>query len=349
MLLPLDQRKVLLEVLTGMFSQLDDFRTFLINKTGRHLDMIAVGDLATVQSKVVVDAEEKEWLLELFEALHETAGAGMKAKLDSIGTIEEIREARFHDDCFVNQYPLVNRKDLRARLRTFTGGKGPRILHVRGTRFSGKSHTLLHIRHVADTLGIPRAEIELRKWATGEEIRPYDIGLTIAAAVPLSLPAHLDANASRWAVNFVNWIGPQLDVARKRLWIVFDDFETEKLKVPLPESLYDFIQLLAEKVAATPAMRLFLINYDKTLPSQVKPSIATDQIPAITEKDLGDFFFDFYATQVPDADLATAEQDAIVRARRVFAKMQTDTALRLESMRDALIDECTEILPGGGS
>jgi hypothetical protein len=273
----------------------------------------------------------------------------MRAKLDSIGTIEEIREARFHDECYVNQYPLVNRKNLRARLRTFTGAKGPRILHVRGDRYSGKSHALLHIRHIAHTLGIPLAEIELRKWATGEEIRPYDLGLAIADAVTLALPSHLDAKASRWAVNFMNWIVPQLDAARKRLWIVFDDFEAEKLKYPLPESLYDFIQLLAEKVAATPAMRLFLINYDQTLPHQVKPSIATDDVPAITQKDLGDFFFDFYAAHVPDADLATAEKESIARARRVYAKMNADAASRLEAMRDALIEECSELLPGDGS
>lgn len=349
MLLPLDQRKLLLDVLAGMFSQLDDFRTFLINETGRHLDTIAVGDLATVQSRVVVDAEEKEWLLELVEAVYGVAGPGMKAKLDSIGTIEEIREARFYDDCYPGEYPLVNRKDLRAHLRKFAGSKGKRILHVKGARHSGKSHALVHIRHIAQTLGIPLAEIELRKWATGEEIRPYDIGLAIADAVRFELPSHLDAKASRWSVNFTNWIGPRLDAARERLWIVFDDFEEEKLQYPLPESLYDFIQLLAEKVAATPSMRLFLINYVKTLPSQVKPSIASDLVPPITEQDLGEFFLDFIAMYAPVDDLAKAEREAIRRARRVYAALDPDPSLRLERMRDALIDECNELRNGGGS
>lgn len=349
MLLPYEKRRVLLEVLEAMFSQLDDFRTFLKDNVNKRLDEIYVGDLATARSRVLDRAEEQEWLIDLLEGLHAVAGDEAREKLDSIGTIEEIREARFHDDCYVDQYPLVDRKDLRRRLRAFTGPKGPRILHVKGTRHSGKSHALLHIRHVARTLGIPLAEIELRKWATGEEIRPYDLGLAIADTATLTLPSHLDPKASRWAVNFMNWIGPQLDAARKRLWIVFDDFENEKLRYPLPESLYDFIQLLAEKVAATPAMRLFLINYDKTLPSQAKPSIVTDNVPTITEKDLGDFFFDFYATQVPDADLATAEQESVARARRVYAKMDSDPAMRLETMRDALIEECNQILPGGGS
>lgn len=348
MLLPHEKRRILLEVLEGMFSQLEDFRTFLKDEVSKRLDEIHVGDLTTARSRVIDRAEEQEWLIDLLEGLHRVAGTEAKEKLDTIGTIEEIREARFFDDCYVNQYPLVNRRDLRARLRKFTASNGPRILHVKGVRFSGKSHALLHMRHVAHTLGIPLAEIELRKWATGEEIRPYDIGLTIADAVPLTLPSHLDEKASRWSVNFTNWIGPQLDAARKRLWIVFDDFESEKLKYPLPESLYDFIQLLAEKVAATPAMRLFLINYDKTLPNQVRPSIATESVPPITEKDLGDFFFDFFATHVPDADLGKAEQESIARAQRVAAKMQADPSLRLEAMRDALIEECNELLPGDG-
>ena len=349
MLLPLDQRKTLLDVIASMFSELENFRTFLRDRAGRQLDTIYVGDLKNARSKVVEDAENNEWLLDLFEALHQVAGPQAKAKLDTIGTIEEIREARFHDDCYVNKYPLVNRKQLRARLRTFTGANGPRILNVKGDRYSGKSHALLHIRHVAHTLGIPLAEIELRKWATGEEIRPYDIGLAIADAVMLALPPHLDPKASRWAVNFMNWIGPQLDAARKRLWIVFDDFEPEKLQYPLPQSLYDFVQLLAEKVAATPAMRLFLINYDKSLPNQVKPAIAIESVPPITEKELGDFFLEFYENYVPDADLTLAEQESIARAQRVAARMAAEPELRLETMRDALIAECAELLPGGDS
>lgn len=344
MLLPPEQRQTLLDVLSARFKLLEDFRTFLRDNAGRTLDAIYVGDLTNSISRVVENAEATEWLVELVDALYEESGAAAREKLRSIRMVQDIRENRVFDDCYVNPYPLVNRKDLRARLRTFTGATGPRILNVKGARYSGKSHALLHIRHVAQSLGIPLAEIELRKWATGEEIRPSDIGQTIAHAVTLTPPSSLDAKPSRWTVNFLDWLAPQLGAARKRLWIVFDDFESEKLQYPLPDSLYDFIQLLAEKVAATPAMRLFLINYEKPLPAQVRPSIAVENVPSITEQDLGAFFFDFFANHVPDAELSAAEQEAIARAKRVAAKMAADPALRLETMRDALIDECTELL-----
>ncbi len=347
MLLNLDHRKILLDVLATMFSQIDDFRTFLKNNVGKRLDEISTGHLATARSDVIDDAEEKEWLIALLEALHAEAGPGAKEKLNSIGTIEEIKEARFHDECYVDQYPLVNRKDLRARLRKFTKTTGPRILQINGTRYSGKSHTLMHIRHVARSLGISLAEIELRKWATGEEIRAYDIGITIADAVPLTLPPHLDAKASRWAINFLNWLVPQLDTKRRRLWIVFDDFEAEKLKYPLPESLYDFIHEIAEKTVKSQAVRLFLINYDRALPNLVKPTLETENVPTITEKDLGDFFLYFYNDFVSGVDLAAAEKDAVTRARRVFTRMNGDAAARLESMRDALTEECNELLKEG--
>lgn len=347
MKLPLDQRQTLLEVMAARFTQLADFRTFLMNETGRVLDTLATGTLENVQSGVVDKAEEQEWVVELVDALHGVVGPEAKARLETITLVETIRSGAFYDECYVDPYPLVNRKDLRAQLRSFSAAAGPRILHVKGNRYSGKSHALLHIRHVATTLGIPRAEIELRKWATGDEIRPYDLGLTIADAVPLPLPSHLDAKASRWSVNFMNWIGPQLDAARKRLWIVFDDFESEKLKYPLPDTVYDFVQLLAEKVAATPSMRLFLINYDKNLPSQLRPSIASESVPAITEQDLGLFFFDFYLNHAA-ADPPTAEQESIKRAQSVAARISADPALRLETMRDAVLEEVDKILGRGG-
>lgn len=344
MALPIEQRQTLLEVLTARFSVLEDFRTFLRDNAGRTLDAIYVGDLTNSISKVVENAEAAEWLVELVDALHEVSGPAAQARLRTIRVVQDIRENRVFDDCYADPYPLVNRKDLRARLRTFAGSTGPRILNVKGGRYSGKSHALLHIRHVAQTLGIPLAEIELRKWATGEEIGPAEIGQTIAHAVTLTPPSSLDAKPSRWTVNFLDWIVPQLGAARKRLWIVFDDFESDKLQYPLPDSLYEFIRLLAEKVATTPAMRLFLINYEKPLPAQVRPSIAVENVPTVTEQDLGAFFFDFFANYVPGAQLSSAEQEAIVRAKRVAAKMAADPALRLETMRDALIEECTELL-----
>lgn len=78
------KRKALLGVMSGMFSTLEDFKTFLKDSLGRNADEIAVGGLATVRSRVVDRADEQEWLHELIEALKENAGPEARATLDMI-------------------------------------------------------------------------------------------------------------------------------------------------------------------------------------------------------------------------------------------------------------------------
>jgi hypothetical protein len=78
------KRKALLTVMGSMFSTLEDFRTFLKDATGRNADEIAVGGLATVRSRVLDNADEREWLPELTEALKEIAGPQARAALEGI-------------------------------------------------------------------------------------------------------------------------------------------------------------------------------------------------------------------------------------------------------------------------
>lgn len=82
--LELEKRKALLDVMASMFSTVDDFRTFLIDRLGRHLDAIATGSLETVRSRVVTRADEQEWLHDLIGALKEVAGPAGKAALGEI-------------------------------------------------------------------------------------------------------------------------------------------------------------------------------------------------------------------------------------------------------------------------
>jgi hypothetical protein len=78
------KRKALLDVMTSMFSTVDDLRTFLIDRLGRHLDTIAIGSLENVRSRLITRADEQEWLYELLDALKETSGPSAKAILETI-------------------------------------------------------------------------------------------------------------------------------------------------------------------------------------------------------------------------------------------------------------------------
>jgi|GEM_PF-6099627 len=349
-----DQKKILLGVLAQLFNTVDELAAFLRDETGKELEDIVKGNLAVSRSRIIDDANRREWVVDLIEALREFATqnaiAGVLAELDKIGTPEQIREARFYDDPYPNGEPMVNRKDLRSKLRTVSEDGSKRILLIKGDRFTGKSHARRHIRHVATRLGIPLADFALREYATGEEVRPYDFGVYIAEKLDRELPTRLDAKASRWSLNFLNWLESQIDPNQDRLWIAFDDFEKEKLKVALPDSVYEFIQMLAERVAdRMNAVRLFLINYDRDLPVEISFNLDQETIQQIDEGDISDFFLDFYDNYLPPTDFDTASADAAKRAETVYAKMGTDAATRLEVMRRALRDECEALKKKGSA
>jgi hypothetical protein len=82
--LEFQKRKALLGVMASMFSTVDDFRTFLIDRTGRHLDVLSDGALSNRISRVLTKADEQEWLGDLIAALKDVAGPSAKATLDDI-------------------------------------------------------------------------------------------------------------------------------------------------------------------------------------------------------------------------------------------------------------------------
>jgi hypothetical protein len=342
MLLDLDQRKIVLAVLAELFTTRDELGTFLTDELGKNLDEITTGNLEVARSDVLKKAEARGWTVDLIKALHQLNVPGASLQLNRIGTIQEIQEARFFDACYIDHYPMVNRRKLRDKLRTVVTEQSRRIMVVKGQRHGGNSHTVRHLRHIAGRFGIALAEFPLISYATGEELEPRDFGIEIAQALNRTLPQHLDAKPSRWSINFINWLASQSDA--ERLWIVFDDFEKDKLKVALPETIYDFIRLLCEGVAnRIKGVRLFLINYDRSLPNEIAFQIDFEDVPGISEEDLVDFFLDFYRDHVQPADLEAAAKDAAERARAVVSKMPADPADRLHRMRDALTAECEQL------
>jgi hypothetical protein len=296
---------------------------------------------------VVAEAERLGWIAELIQALRQFDAPHARAQLDALGSVDEIEQSSFFDACYVDHFPMVDRKQLRKKLRTVAAADGKRILVVKGERYAGNSHALRHIRHVSGRLGIPLAEFSLARYVTGEELQPYDLGVEIAQALGRTLPERLDRKASRWTVNFINWLATNVDPKRDRLWIAFDDFEKEKLKVALPEPIYEFVQALGDAVAnRIRGVRLFLINYDRSLPNELNFQIDLEKVPQIAEEDIADFFLDFYRDHVGEPDIEKAAKDAADRARSVCSGLSADSPQRLHQMRDALRAQCDELRGG---
>ncbi len=338
MVLDTDEQKALDKIMAQLFTTVDELDAFLSVNLKQNLQSFVHDNLTVSRAAVIDRAQRLGWLVDLIEELREIAPPALKTELDEkIGTVEELREARFHDDCYPNQEPLVNRKDLRAKLRSASVPGSTRIVLIKGDRYSGKSHARRHLRHVATRLGMPLAEFSLSEYAPGEKVRPYDFGVGIADALGKTLPAHLDAKASRWSVNFLGWLRHQV---ADGLWIAFDDFEKEKLKVKLPESVHEFIELLAKRVDQMSSVRLFLINYDRELPSELGFYLVREDVPSIEEGDISDFFVDFHTSYLPPVPLDDVSEDAAKRAKKIMATIGSDPATRLQEMRKVLRDEC---------
>jgi hypothetical protein len=348
MFLELTKRQTLLAVLEQLFREPGALQTFLRDKCGHDLYQFgpAGGTMVDFRSAVVADAVDHEWLDMLLQALIEVAPPQARKLLDTVGTIEEIREGRFFDACEHDRYPLVNRSGLRTSLREVAKDDGPRILLVRGERRSGKSHTLYHLRHVAAKLGIPLAEIPLRDYAE-LPIDPKVLGGIIAARLEWKIPDHLDEK--RWTLSFLNELEPLIAPPKqRRIWIAIDDFEPEYLKhVPLDPAVRSFIVHLAARIGgAASNARLFLINYDEevNLPDSARPRMIDDSTRRITDEDLVRFFASYRRERLPLADPVEAANDAAIRAKRVKKAMRAATGNeRLKAMRNEVRKQCDEI------
>jgi hypothetical protein len=336
MILTPPERKTLDEVMAELFSTVADLEAFLSVNLGENLQSFVVDNLTVSRAKVIDRAQRLGWLVNLIEELHPIATPEQKDKLNTIGTIEELKAGRFFDDCYPNNEPLVNRKDLRDKLRVASSPGSSRILLIKGDRrYSGKSHARNHLRYIATRLGMPFAEFALSEYAIGTNVQPSIFGPDIASALDKPYPTQFDEKDARWSLNFLGWLRHQV---ADGFWIAFDDFEKEKVTVP--QSVYDFIQLLALRIQQMPNVRLFLINYDGSLPTELGFYMQREDVPEIDEGDISDFFVDFYNKHLPLTPMAVASDDAAIRAKNVMAKVANDPAARLASMRQLLRDEC---------
>lgn len=347
MWLVIEHQNIVNGVMKQLYGSYEELEAFLMRVTTTPLAEISARDtLEIVRRRIIQAAQRKGWTEQLIEELRADAPANALAQLDQLGTIEELEEGPFAH-CFADGDPLVDREPLRTKLRDATSEHAKRILIVRGNRHTGKSHAVRHLRYVCSRLGIPLADIPLRDYRKRPsiEVSPTLLGEKIAAALDKDFPA-LDGKEARWSLNFVEWIGRQIKPTRMSLWIVVDDFESEKFNnIELPDATHEFIQILAEQIAdRLPTVRLFLINYEKELPNEVMYHVHEDKTPMLKEEDLVFWFLDYFRDHKPHLTPEQAAREAATRARTIFNEMNAkDASMRLEAMRGALRAEVDAI------
>jgi hypothetical protein len=343
-----DLRATLLNVFEKHFFARDVFEAFLKETIDLNLDDIETGNLTVSRTAVLntMDVDEARKVIDKLKSAL-AAGTELRMILDAIVLPPSADEVDPTQYCYADNKPFINRSDLRAALRAVARDDGPRILVVQGHRFSGKSHAREHVEQLAAKLSFKYVEFPLLEYSSGpEEIRPYDLGVAIVDRMGLTLPERLDAKAARWSQNFLNWLAGQLDQKNERWWIVIDDFEGDKVKVP--DSIYEFIDLLATRIfGPLSRLRLVLISYERELPPLLRVTVKRETVKVISDEDLLQYFLDFYRDFVPAGD-PEAEGDALAdRIRRIRARMDCEPALQLFEMRAAVKIESDGLLGGG--
>lgn len=115
--LDLEQRTILLTVLKKYFGSVAELGTFLLDYLGQTLEEFVNDNLENSRSAVVDRAERKGWILDLIKALRAVVPPGLQAELDTMGTIEEIAEARANEGEIAPEFlpALCDRKDEQER------------------------------------------------------------------------------------------------------------------------------------------------------------------------------------------------------------------------------------------
>ena len=164
-------------------------------------------------ASVLREANLKGWIAELIEEVRSRFANDpeLKAFLTTLtdpGVV--VTAADEYSACYTDNRPFVNRKELRATLKSIAGDQGPRILMVHGGRETGKSYTGNLIKHLSSTIGFEVVDVDLIDFAI---LTPYEIAVSIASQMTLPKPRERgEEQWSRWIFHYFNdFVGQMRD------------------------------------------------------------------------------------------------------------------------------------------
>jgi hypothetical protein len=199
--------------------------------------------------------------------------------------------------CLSGSHIMVNRAPLRTALRDhLCNPSGKRILVIKGSAQSGKSHTLQLLAYLQTTIRkftLVHVDLEecIQMAQSGSLLNAEDLAAYIIGQMDgyeqILPPAPSDGQRSRWVIQFCSGLEKRARTDTTQWWIALDGFN----KVSLPQPTLDLIKALANRVNLTlDNFRIVLIGYGETFASSVLPNVIEEQILALGPKELWEFF-----------------------------------------------------------
>lgn len=326
-----------------------DFEFLVFSVDERSLDQIAnTGNLTDDIRRVVMVAKTQDWLHALLvAAADDRANVAELERLRDATRPITVETADPWKSVMINGQPLVDRDPIRAAVRDLEDHRS-RILVVHGEPTSGKTHTANLVtwraganQHLLVSLDLWRLwDVATRNAAADAKPRlaPREVAVSLCDQLKIDhaiIPPN-DEQDSRWAISFCDRLQARL-APETIYWIVIDEFN----KVAVSQQAADFFKELATRVSTTLTnVRLVLLGYNDTLPTNVEPGVIREQVGYLAEDDLKIYFAELYRIiGRPDDAGGIAESFARVRSKL----SQQDLAV-LRELGQALAQESRQVL-----
>lgn len=336
----------------GNFNKMDELLTKLDRSYGE-LTVANSNHRENVLS-IVKLAAENDWLLPLLAKAREEVPTDTELEKieQELTALAPPPGVSHFDMCRLSgSHIMVNRVRLRRALREISNPLGKRILVIKGSEKTGKSHSLQLISYLKDV----RRSFELRfidldtlhrQSGTSKPIEPLPLAKGLARMLknrfkPQDAPT--DAQWSNWVLDFCDDFEDAAILDKQEWWIVIDSFN----RVPLTQPAFDIIKEIALRINQTLShLRLVLIGYTESLPPPVLPHVEEESIESIGPQQVLEFFRDAYEQmRLPLPDAEQLEEKVLGLLEKVDIE-QPDFLLRLGPLAS---EELTKAFNPGGA
>lgn len=269
-----------------------------------------------------------------------------------------------------NGIPFVNRTALRRQLRRLAAPSSSvkPILVVSGTAKSGKTYSTQYIDHFAVRPTLPTMTYRYALAAGAElETGPDEVAIELVSLTgrkPEDKPAP-DTNQKRYARNLARWaIGEIVQLSTHQHWIVFDNFQGEKLRPDTRDFVIAFAELVTNGVFKEKC-RLILIGFDRSHLSVDPGWVDEERIAASKPGDIKtcvgeiatrapvvltvDPLYDFATNNLPAANGRMPELNTRLRGLLMAVDQITEISRTLSLQFDAVLGAILQDLPAGAA
>jgi hypothetical protein len=348
-----DQHQALTRALIDYFTT-DTLERFLSDKLGKRLERISTGpNLDAHVYRVVESAQKENWVLELVRAAsqerpHVDELKKLYAELEPLAPAAGVDH---YEACLLQgNQALIDRLELRAKVKELANATSARVLLVNGPPSSGKTHSAQFINHlekVVATFQVVR--IDLRRQvpaALGVEEVAKDIlsqmGLDVAR-----MPPKGNEQDARWAQLLWNWVTGELRKGPQHVWYFIIDGLNQ---VALPQGTRDLIEELALRIQQQWTMHsLILIGYEEQEKLEsLGVSTEREDIRRIEPKDVVAFFIKVFEERKHAKNLDYTHDDVVKAAAKVLEATSMSDPRWLRLLGTAAARVAREVMRTGG-